>query len=66
MMQVISTNCMIARKSSSPSFCAMLWSSGLNCRSTATPPPTATANRHIADHDVGADGEHQQHGYVRW
>ena len=26
--------------------------------------PDGHCNRHIADHDVGADGEHQQHGYV--
>ena len=40
---MISTNCMIARRSSSPSFWAMRCSSGLNCRSTATPPPMAMA-----------------------
>ena len=43
MMQVINTNCMTALRSSSPSRLAKPCSSGLNCKSTATPPPTAIA-----------------------
>ena len=59
-MQVISTNCMIARRSSSPSRSATRCSSGLNCSRTATPAPTATATiRSDSTANGAADGEHQ-------